>query len=493
MADNSQSSYRSIFKATSLFGGVQVYQILVQVIKSKFIAILLGPEGVGIQGLLMSATDLVKQLTSFGLAQSAVRDVSEANGTGDKGRVNRTVTVLRKLVWLTGLLGTITVLALSPVLSKSTFGNYDYTLPLIFLSVTLLLDQLCAGQKVVLQGLRRLKDLAKATALGSTIGLIVCVPLYYLLGIRGIVPTLILNSVTALLLSWYFSQKVKIEKIQVTPRETIQDGKQMLRMGIAMSISSIMTVAASYILRSFIRAEGGTEAVGIFTAGFAIINTYVGMIFTAMSTDFYPRLAAVNKDNAQCRDIVNQQGEIGALIMAPLLITCIVFMPFVITLLYSERFIAAYDYILFAAFGMMLRFASVLIAHLYLAKGSSKLYIINEIAVCLYMLLFNLIGYKYGGLRGLGISYILTYSIYLIQVFTLTHKHYEFSFSTKFLRVYGTQMILVVSSMFCFLLIHSLLKYVLGVLLISISGYFAIKGLDERMNLFQVIKSRINR
>lgn len=77
MSDNNQSSYRSIFKATSLFGGVQVYQILIQIIKSKFIAILLGPAGIGIIGLYQSGLQFVQQLTNMGLAQSAVRDVSE--------------------------------------------------------------------------------------------------------------------------------------------------------------------------------------------------------------------------------------------------------------------------------------------------------------------------------------------------------------------------------------------------------------------------------
>ena len=49
-----QSSYRQIMKATSIFGGVQVFQIFFQVIRSKFIAVLIGPVGMGIVGLLTS-------------------------------------------------------------------------------------------------------------------------------------------------------------------------------------------------------------------------------------------------------------------------------------------------------------------------------------------------------------------------------------------------------------------------------------------------------
>ena len=192
-ASTGRESYKSIFKATTLFGGVQAYQILIGIIRSKFVAVLLGTVGMGLLGLYQSALQLVQGITSLGLSQSAVRDVSEANGSGNLERIGKTVSAYRKLVWFTGLMGMVAVLALSPVLSKTTFGNYDYTLPLILLSITLLFDQLAAGQKVVLQGMRRLKDLARASVIGSTLGLIISVPLYYAFGIKGIVPTLILN------------------------------------------------------------------------------------------------------------------------------------------------------------------------------------------------------------------------------------------------------------------------------------------------------------
>ena len=232
------SSYRSIFKATSLFWGVQMYQILIGIIKSKFIAVLLGPAGMGIQGLYQSTLDVIKSLTAFGLEQSAVRDISEANGSGNLESVYRTVAIVRRLVWLTGLLGLFVALVLSPLLSQWTFGNNDYTWGFVILSSTLLLNQLCSGQKVLLQGTRRLKDLAKASAIGSTIGLIVSVPLYYWIGVNGIVPTMVVISVSALLLTWFYSNKIPVEKRRITTREAISSGTSMIKMGIAMTIMS---------------------------------------------------------------------------------------------------------------------------------------------------------------------------------------------------------------------------------------------------------------
>lgn len=493
MSEDNKSSYRSIFKATSLFGGVQVYQILIQIIKSKFVAVLLGPAGVGIMGLYQSGLQLIQQLSSMGLSQSAVRDVSEANGSNDMQRIAQTIAVVRKLVWITGLLGLILVACLSPLLSKASFGNYDYTIPFIILSVTLLLDQLSAGQKVVLQGMRRLKDLAKCSAFGVTFGLFTSVPLYYWLGIEGIVPTFLLSSVCTLLLSWFYSRKIKVEKVKVTPKQTIEQGKLMLVMGVSMSLSGILNTAVAYALRGFIQANGGVEQVGLYQAGFIIMTTYVGMVMNAIATDYYPRLAAINKDNQKCREAVSQQGEIGVMILAPMLTICLIFMPFVLKILYSDRFFAANEYISWACLGMMLRLSSWVISFLFVAKSESKLFMINELSANLYYLVFCLIGYKTLGLAGLGIAFALEYAVYFVQCYLIARKRYDFSFSTSFIKCYGIQLLLIITCLVIVLLLDGWLKYTTGSVIIAISCYLGFKGLNEKLEMLSLVKPKIKK
>lgn len=493
MSDQNQSSYRSIFKATSLFGGVQVYQILIQIIKSKFIAILLGPTGVGITGLYTSGLQFVQQLTNLGLANSAVRDVAEAHGTGDTLKISKTVTVLRRLVWITGLIGLLAVAIFSPLLSKSSFGNYDYTIPFIILSLTLLIDQLSAGQRVVLQGMRRLKDLAKSSAFGVTFGLITSVPLYYLLGVNGIVPTLLLNSACSLLLSWLYSRKIKTEPVKVTTKETFQQGRQMLIMGISMSLNGIFSTGVAFAIRGYIQNVGGIEEVGLYQAGFAIMTTYVGMIMNAIGTDYYPRLAAINKDNAKCREAVSQQGEIGTMILAPMLTCCLVFMPFVLWILYSDQFLAANEYISWACLGMMLRLAAWVISYMFVAKAESKLFIVNEFVGCAYYLVFSIVGYKYWGLQGVGAAFALNYLVYFLQVYFIARHRYQFRFSSSFIRCYGVQLALVVACLATVLLLDGIAKYSIGITLICISCFLGFRGLNQRMDLTSVIKSKLHK
>ena len=111
----------------------------------------------------------------------------------------------------------------------------------------------------------------------------------------------------------------------------------MLKMGLMLSLSGLISTGASYIVRVFISKTGSLDDVGLYNAGFAIIGTYVGLVFTAMSTDYYPRLSGVAHDNDKANLLINQQAEIAILIIAPILTVFIIFINWAVILLYSRE------------------------------------------------------------------------------------------------------------------------------------------------------------
>jgi O-antigen/teichoic acid export membrane protein len=486
-----QSSYRQIMKATSLFGGVQFFQIIIQIVRSKFIAMLLGPAGMGISGLLTATAGLIAALTNFGLGTSAVKDIAEANSITNKFRISTVVIVMRRLVWITGALGAIICLLLSPWLSKLTFGNSDYIISFVWISITLLFNQLCNGQLVLLQGMRKLQYLAKANLYGSVVGLIFTVPIYYKFGIHGIVPGIIVTSVVSLLFSWLFARKVKFEPIRVSKTRTIAESKNMMTMGFMISLSSLISLGASYLIRIFISRVGSVADVGLYNAGFAIINTYVGLIFTAMATDYYPRLSSVSQSNLLCKETVNQQAEIALLILAPIIIIFLVFIEWVIIILYSNQFIAVSAMIYWAALGMFFKAASWAVGFLFLAKGESKLFFLSELIANVYILLFNIIGYYYWGLTGLGLSFLIGYLVCLIQVFLIAKSKFEFGFNKLFVNIFILQFLFAILSFLSVRFLKWPYHYIFGSVLIVASISYSYKQLDRRIGIRAIIQGLI--
>ena len=490
---NQQSSYRQIMKATSLFGGVQVFNIIIAIVRSKFIALLLGPAGMGIAGLLNSTTGLISALTNFGLSTSGVRNIASANASGNELRIAKVITILRRWVWVTGTLGTIVMIALSPLLSQLTFGNRQYTWAFIWISITLLFTQLSTGQLVILQGMRKLHYMAKASLAGSAFGLIITLPLYYKFGIDAIVPAIIITSLISLLLSYYFARKVALLPVKVSRVRTFAEGKNMLIMGFMISFSGLISLGVSYILSIYISNTGGVAQVGLYAAGFSIINTYVGLIFTAMGTDYYPRLSAVANDNKLCKETINQQAEIALLILSPIIMVFLVFIQWVVIIIYSSKFAAVDTMIHWAALGMLFKAVSWPIGFIILAKGDSKTFFWNELITNIYLLALNIIGYRIMGLTGLGISFMIVYLLYLVQVYVLAKIKYQFSFDAEFIKIFCIQFLLAIS---CFIVINYITKpnsYFIGICFIALSGWFSYKELDKRLGIKLIVKKILNK
>jgi len=488
-----QNSFRQIMKATSLFGGVQVFQIIIQVIRSKFVAVLLGPAGMGITGLLTSTIGVIAGLTNLGLGISAVKDIAAANNTVNETRIATVSIVLQRLVWITGTLGMITTLVLSPWLSKLTFGNSEYTIAFVWISITLLLNQLSTGQLVLLQGMRKLQYLAKANLYGSVLGLIITIPLYYKLGVAGIVPGIIVTSVLSLALSWFFAKKIKIKPLRVSKVRTIAESKIMLTMGFLIGLNGVISLGESYIVRIFISNHGGVADVGLYNAGFVIINTYVGLVFTAMGTDYYPRLSAVSNSNELCKEAINQQAEIALLILAPILIAFLVFAKWAIILLYSSQFAAVNAMIYWATLGMFFKATSWAIAFVFLAKSSRKLFFWSEFAATVYVLVLNLLGYYYWGLTGLGLSFFFAYLIYLIQVYVLAKVKFDFDFNRSFMKIFILQFILALCSFLAVKFLKQTYPYIIGTVLLLISSWYSYIELDKRIGIKELVNSFVKK
>ncbi|MGB3151821.1 MAG: O-antigen translocase, partial [Maribacter sp.] len=444
-ANLNKSSYRQIFKATSLFGGVQFIQILIGIVKTKFVAILLGAGGVGLIGLFNAPLNLIISIAGLGLSFSAVREISEAHGKGNQNKLSEVITTLSRWAWVAGACGLIITIVLSPTLSQLTFGNKDYTWSFVWLSLTLLIDIVSKAQVTVLQGVRRLQDLAKASVYGSFAGLLTAIPLFYFFGSKGIVPSFIITSITALLLSLNYSRKVKVEPVEMSFKKTFHNGKAMVKLGLVITFTGVIGFFAAYILSAFIGRFGGTEQVGLYNAGWSIIGQSTGLVFAAMSTDFFPRLSSVNQDNSKVTSMVNQQAEMVVLILAPILVLLIAFMPIVVRVLYTSDFFGVIAFASWMVISVLFKGMVWPVGFIFPAKGDVKTFGFIEITAMLFNISTNILGYYFFGLEGLGGSIVVNYIFGMLLTFLFAYKKYKFRYEITALKQFFISLICVVT------------------------------------------------
>ena len=493
MSDN-RNSYNSIIKSISLFGGVKVFQILVGVLKNKCVALILGPEGMGISGMITTSIEMIASLSGIGLQTSSVRDIAKSYEAGNELEISQTTTALRKLVFFTGMLGTILTIIFSHQLSMWSFGNEDYTWAFKIVSIVLLLDQLCVGQKALLQGTFHYRQMAMSTLSASVVGAVICIPVYYLWGIDGIVPVIIISSVINLVFSWYYSRQLSIKNIPLSLKEVFNIGRIMICLGLAFAVTGSLAMGKVYLLRLYIANTGCIEDVGLYTAGSVIATQYINVILTSMGTDYSPRLAALSDNTPSFIEAVNKQTKLLITIVTPLLILFILFVRELTVLLYSEQFIKITDMIGWMMFGMFFRTLSWCLSYTIAARGEAKKYFWSETISMMYSLAFSVLGYKYAGFTGLGMGFFLTYFIYTIHMFVLCKYMYTFKYSKDVLLSISIMLIMAsISFLILYVLGQCFFRYIIGVVMLLISSFISYIYVNRMLPIKQYLNKLINK
>lgn len=487
-----KSGYRNTFGSTLLFSGVQIYQIIIKIVRSKFVAMLIGPEGMGINSLLHSTTDLVSTTTNLGLSTSGVKTVSKAYSQGDQEKIAITITVLRRLILLTGIIGTLACACLAPLWSQQSFGNDNYIFAFVFVSVVVLADQLNKGEIALLQGLQQKKSLAQANIIGQTVSLFVTIPLYYVWGIKAIVWVMVLFSFMTYAVSRFFTNKIDIEQIHVTWGQTFHVGSEMMRLGFFLSLQLILSHAVLYFVKNYVSKTGGLDEVGLYSAGTSIVNVYLGLIFSAIATSYFPQLAGT-RTNDEMGDAVKKQAEISILMFAPIIVAFIIFAKPAIVLLYSERFLPIEEMLYWAMGATLIKAMGWAMSYTLLAKAQPSTFFLNELFAKFYSFPLAIFGYKYMGLKGFGIAILISYSIYLIQEIIVVKKLFKISYTFSIWKLFLLLHLPVLLSFLIKFFVSSMLAYLLGSLLLSLTTIYIFYELDKRMELLTALKKRLKR
>lgn len=478
---NNPSSYGRILKSTTIVGGAQGVNLLIGLVRTKLVALLLGPAGVGLVGLYTSVTGLMSTLSGLGIGSSGVRQVAEAAASGDHERIGRTVRVLRRVCWLTGLLGTGLTAALAWPLSQWTFANADHAEAIALLGLTLLLGSISGGQMALIQGVRRIGDLARLQVFSAVAGTVISVGLYAWLGERGIVPVLLLSAVINLGASWWFARRVPVPPATVTWGETWGEARGLIGLGMAFMLSGLLTAGVALVARAWILRDLGVEANGFYQAAWGISGVFAGFILQAMGADFYPRLTGVAHDHPQANRLVNEQTEVGVLLALPGLLATLLFSAWIVPLLYSPQFKAAAELLPWFVLGLFGRVLSWPLGYIQLAKGAARWFAATELLFAVLHLLFIWAGLRWLGLWGVALAFAVLYLCYTALMLWVGRWLTGFRWSrgvVKLLLWSGGAVLLA------FALARGAtpgFQAALGGVLVGVTGYFCLRQLARRL------------
>lgn len=418
-------SYKQLTKYILGFGGIQCLNILIALVRNKFISIILGPSGIGLISLFQSGITLIQNSTNFGLSQSGVRTISIAYEEENTAYLQESISMIRSWSMLTAILGFCTCFILSGALSMFVFSSMEHTLDFIMLSPIVALAAITGGEMAILKAVRQLKTVAKLSTLTALTALITAIPLFYFLGTDGIIPALLIASILMFFITISYSYKQYPVRISFK-KNFLLKGKDTLFLGLAFVGAGILGSGAEFIIRTFLNRNGGEAVVGLYNAGYMLAFSYAGIAFAAFDNEYFPRLSRLCEegDKLNIKNTIVKQIKVSLLFIVPMVMILIPLLPYIIPLLFSSRFNDVIPMAQITMLAMIVRAITLPVEYLPLAKGDSKSYLLME---SIYdIIIATLVCYCYSlyGITGTGFA-IVTGSI-LSMLFNILYVKYKY-------------------------------------------------------------------
>lgn len=474
------TSHRQVFRSSAIIGGSSVINMAISIAKVKILAVLLGPAGIGLMGLYQNLIAVTSKLAGGGLDSSGVRQVA---AVADDAAL---LPVVRRALWLANLMlgasGMCILWLLREPISHWVFGGSAHGSDVGWLGLGLLLTLLAGSQTALLQGLRRIGDMAMVSILSALVAAGIGSIAVYLLGNDGVLWFVLSAPAVNFLVAHYYVARLPDPR---TPYDLATLHPQwliMLRLGIPLMAAGLLMLITQLAVRSMVLHELGLEASGYFQAAWAISMTYVGFVLNAMAMDYFPRLTTAINDHERASKLVNEQTEMALLFVGPALLGVITLAPWLIQLLYSQEFGPAAEILRWQVLGDIFKVASVPMVFIFLAKGHGGIAVgIQFLWSAIYtgMLIFGIDEY---GLVMTGVGFVAAYLLYYVVVAILANRLIGFKLSQRNW-VFTLMLSACAASILFFTTQSAATAYIIGLLATLLFSLYSLRRLDHLIDL----------
>lgn len=426
---------KSVLKATGLTGSSALIKLLAGVMTAKVVAVLLGPGGIGAYAQYQYVLTIATLIGTFGINTSIVREVGRAEAAQNRPELANIRTSGMATTWLVSVIVGGLVWLLREPLARIALNDARLAPYLAWIAAVIPLASVTMIQIAFLNGLRRIKDMARITVLASLAGLLVTVVLVWLLGEAGLLIGLIAAPVVSFwlgrrsLLATFAERGITPLSRRSLPQLDRKIVQRLVLLGFTVMITALLSQGTQFGARIWLLNTLGEDANGQFQAAWTISIGYMSLVLYAMAADYYPRLVQAQGDAEQLSLIINQQIKVALLLIAPVAIGLMAFSPLVVRLLYSAAFTETPAILRWQLMGDMLKALAWAFGFVLLAAGRSLAYFLVELLWNVLFLAGTIVLVPRLGLTATGSTFLLSYVVYALVTCVLANKFSQYRMS----------------------------------------------------------------
>ncbi len=439
VADGAAQLHRAILRSTGIIGGASALNVVSTLIRTKIAALILGPAGLGLIGLLISFMTTAGSLASWGIGNVATRQMAEAGP--DRARAAAALRAMLFAAAGMAALGVAVVVLLRRPIAEALLGDAGLADAVGWLAAGVGLLVLFNAAVGLLTGLRRVGDVARVSVVSALLASAVAIAGLLILGQRAILLFVLAGPAASALVALFYLRRASGAASPLAADARISQmaphWRALAGLGLAFTVAAVVATASQFALRTLVQNQLGAVAVGYFHASWQISTNYIGFILTAMAVDYYPRLTRVIGDRAQAVRSINHQGEVALLLAGPILVGTAGFAHWLIPLLYSGEFLPLIEILRWQIMGDLLKIAAWALGIVMIAAGRGRLFVMTECLAAVVLVGLTAVLLPLLGLKAPGVAYFAMCLLYLPLIYAIARHVVGFAASRPLVEAFA--------------------------------------------------------
>ena len=472
---------KTLFKNSSYLISARVAKFISGVVRSKIIAIYLGPLGAGIISQIMQISTSMYQFTTLGMNDGLIKQIAESDKE-EKGFPEKLTSLIKSYIVILTLILIIALIVLiifSKELTIYVFGDIKYYAYFLIALASFPFLIVNTVSTAVLRGFKLIKYIARSELIVIIVNLVLFVPIVYFWGITGAAIHIALSLLTILIVNAHYAKKKVLAKMNIRITDTFKANikrssiKELLSFagfgltaGLAFTITDIAT-------RAIVVSKIGINELGLYTPVIYWGSLFEGFISPSIITYLYPRLSEA-KSNEEIGGIINDSLRFITMLFLPFLFISIPIRYQIIPLFYSNEFYSAGNYLPWHFMGGLFYLWLMMFMQAMTATGRLKTEGIVLIITCVFDVVVVYYFVSNYGLYGWMLKFIITPIIFFNFYIIYFKKTIKFKLEKKnlILMAYVIVVFAIQMSIEKYFVSDYKINLLIGICFITISFFF---------------------
>jgi O-antigen/teichoic acid export membrane protein len=486
---------RSVLKAAGVTGSGALVKLVAGVVSAKAIALLMGPAGISAFAQMQYVLVLATLMGTLGINTSIVREIGNAAVGDDHEQISRIRTTGLFTTWVISGIVAFMIWLLREPIAVYALDNRALTRFVGWIALAVPLSSIATIQIALLNGLRRIKDMAIITIVSNLVGLTVTIALVSMIGEPGLLIGLASTPVSSFSLG-----RLRVHAAFGRPRSNdlpirklvdSQVVRNLVMLGSTVMVTALLAQGTQFGVRIWLLQRFGADANGQFQAAWTISIGYMSLVLYAMAADYYPRLVQAQDNTEQLNLTINQQLKVALLLSMPIAFVMMAFASAAVYLLYSTEFTHTAFILRWQLMGDLLKVLSWAFGFVLLAAGRSVMYFLVELMWNVLFLAGVAVFVPRFGLEAAGTAFFGSYVAYAFITFWLVVRIAKYRVSADVVQILILAVVLCCGIWVAQLIPHSYARHAALVSLVGVGTLYSILMLERDTQLISGIRRRL--